>query len=117
MDARVADNSFDAKVSGEVGGVGERTAFGSGWWDVLWVQGAWSREKKVQGAGVVFLRANHLSPLNQRGAAGDWGERANQVLKLTKGKSCRQEKTKKKRGSYRGGSISVQVNSIKFDSE
>lgn len=53
----------------------------------------------------------------KRGAAGDWGERANQVLKFTKGKSFRHEKTKKKRGSYRGGSISVQVNSIKFDSE
>lgn len=53
----------------------------------------------------------------KRGAAGDWGERANEVLKFTKGKSFRHEKTKKKRGSYRGGSISVQVNSIKFDSE
>ncbi|XP_040590396.1 nucleolar and coiled-body phosphoprotein 1-like, partial [Mesocricetus auratus] len=53
----------------------------------------------------------------KRGAAGDWGERANQVLKFTKGKSFRHEKTKKKRGSYRGGSISVQVNSVKFDSE
>lgn len=53
----------------------------------------------------------------KRGAVGDWGERANQVLKFTKGKSFRHEKTKKKRGSYRGGSISVQVNSVKFDSE
>lgn len=62
------------------------------------------------------LCVNHIC-LYQRGAAGDWGERANQVLKFTKGKSFRHEKTKKKRGSYRGGSISVQVNSVKFDSE
>ena len=51
------------------------------------------------------------------GTAGDWGEHANQVLKFTKGKSFQYEKTKKKRGSSRGGSISIQVNSIKFDSE
>jgi len=31
------------------------------------------------------------------------------------GKSFRHEKTKKKRGSYRGGSINTGVNSIKFD--
>ena len=33
------------------------------------------------------------------------------------GKSFRHEKTKKKRGSYRGGIIDTQVYSIKFDSE
>ena len=33
------------------------------------------------------------------------------------GKSFRHEKTKKKRGSYRGGTIDTQVYSIKFDSE
>ena len=32
------------------------------------------------------------------------------------GKSFRHEKTKKKRGSYRGGIIDTQVYSIKFDS-
>lgn len=51
------------------------------------------------------------------GASGDWGEKANNVLKFTKGKSFRHEKTKKKRGSYRGGAISTSVNSIKFDSD
>lgn len=33
------------------------------------------------------------------------------------GKSFRHEKTKKKRGSYRGGQIDTTVNSIKFDSD
>ena len=44
-----------------------------------------------------------------------WGAKANQDLIVTKGKSFRHEKTKKKRGSYRGGQINVGVNSIKFD--
>lgn len=53
----------------------------------------------------------------KKGAAGDWGEKANNILKYTKGKSFRHEKTKKKRGSYRGGTISTQVNSVKFESD
>ncbi|NXD15100.1 NOLC1 protein, partial [Nothocercus nigrocapillus] len=53
----------------------------------------------------------------KKGAAGDWGEKANNILKFTKGKSFRHEKTKKKRGSYCGGTISTQVNSIKFESD
>ena len=48
------------------------------------------------------------------GSRGDWGEKANLDLKFTKGKSFRHEKTKKKRGSYRGGNINTTVNSIKF---
>jgi nucleolin len=51
----------------------------------------------------------------QMGARGSWGERANHDLKFTRGKNFRHEKTKKKRGSYRGGQISMEVNSIKFD--
>ncbi len=35
----------------------------------------------------------------------------------TRGKSFRQEKSKKKRGSYRGGKIDTNVCSIKFDSD
>uniref|UniRef100_A0A4W5QY83 Srp40 C-terminal domain-containing protein n=1 Tax=Hucho hucho TaxID=62062 RepID=A0A4W5QY83_9TELE len=53
----------------------------------------------------------------KRGSDGDWGQRANDVLRFTKGKSFRHEKTKKKRGSYCGGAISQSVNSIKFDSD
>lgn len=55
--------------------------------------------------------------ISQKGAAGDWGEKANNILKFTKGKSFRHEKTKKKRGSYCGGTISTQVNSVKFESD
>lgn len=49
------------------------------------------------------------------GARGDWGEKANLDLKHTRGKGFRHEKTKKKRGSYKGGAINTSVNSIKFD--
>lgn len=51
----------------------------------------------------------------KKGASGDWGEKASRDLIVTKGKSFRHEKTKKKRGSYRGGDINTSVNSIKFD--
>lgn len=51
------------------------------------------------------------------GSRGDWGEKANQDLKFVKGKSFRHEKTKKKRGCYRGGQISTGIHSIKFDSD
>lgn len=66
---------------------------------------------------VLVAHSSSLAICLQRGASGDWGEKANHDLKFTRGKSFRHEKTKKKRGSYRGGSIAMTVNSIKFDSE
>lgn len=39
------------------------------------------------------------------------------VVSVFSGKSFRHEKTKKKRGSYRGGQINTGINSIKFDSD
>lgn len=51
------------------------------------------------------------------GAEG-WGFKAQQVLGQVRGKDFRHEKTKKKRGSYRGGAIDVgAVCSYKFDSD
>ena len=51
------------------------------------------------------------------GAAG-WGARANDVLSKVRGKDFRHEKTKKKRGSYRGGAIELgAVHSTKLGSE
>ena len=38
---------------------------------------------------------------------GDYGERASADLIVTRGDGCRKEKNKKKRGSYRGGEITV----------
>jgi len=51
----------------------------------------------------------------KRGATGDWGEKAHKALSVTRGKGFRHEKNKKKKGHYTGGSISMAVNSIKFD--
>ena len=44
-----------------------------------------------------------------------WGGKASKVLLQTKGKGFRHEKTKKKRGTYKGGLIDdTEVNSFKF---
>lgn len=45
----------------------------------------------------------------------DYGERAHQDLIVTRGSGFRKEKNKKKRGSYRGGEITLENHSIKFD--
>lgn len=47
----------------------------------------------------------------------DYAERAHQDLSVTRGKGFTKEKNKKKRGSYRGGTIDVDGRKgIKFDS-
>ncbi|CAL8079017.1 unnamed protein product [Calicophoron daubneyi] len=43
-----------------------------------------------------------------------WGSRANQDFLFTSGKSFKHEKTKKKRGSYRGGPLTTEPCSFKF---
>eukprot|EP00850_Spirogloea_muscicola_P022951 SM000319S12279 [mRNA] locus=s319:64026:67517:- [translate_table: standard] len=48
------------------------------------------------------------------GADVGWGAKAQEVLGTVRGKNFRHEKTKKKRGSYRGGAIDLQSHSIKF---
>jgi len=53
--------------------------------------------------------------LLQSGSKGSWGEKANDSLKHTQGRSFRHEKTKKKRGSYRGGAIDTGVHSVTFN--
>ena len=47
-----------------------------------------------------------------------YGAKANEKLKYVRGKDFRHEKTKKKRGSYRGGTIDENaINSIDFESD
>nr|XP_039258927.1 nucleolar and coiled-body phosphoprotein 1-like [Styela clava] len=61
---------------------------------------------------------DHKFSDNSFGSKRDsWGEAAHNILKHTKGKSFRREKTKMKRGHYRGGSINMEVCSIQFDSD
>lgn len=63
----------------------------------------------------IFLIITFKSEFPQKNARGSFGEKANNDLKHTRGKQFKHEKTKKKRGSYRGGEIDMRVNSIKFD--
>ena len=47
-----------------------------------------------------------------------WGFKAQQVLGAVRGRDFRHEKTKKKRGSYKGGAIDPSATfSYKFDSD
>jgi hypothetical protein len=43
-----------------------------------------------------------------------YGAKASAVLMTVRGKDFRHEKTKKKRGSYRGGEITLASNSFKY---
>ncbi|KAF5201862.1 Nucleolar and coiled-body phosphoprotein [Thalictrum thalictroides] len=49
------------------------------------------------------------------GADIGYGAKAQEVLGQVRGRDFRHEKTKKKRGSYRGGQIDLQTHSIKFN--
>ncbi|CAN4103748.1 unnamed protein product [Withania somnifera] len=49
------------------------------------------------------------------GADIGYGAKAQEVLGQVKGRDFRHEKTKKKRGSYRGGQIDLQSRSVKFN--
>ncbi|XP_057805176.1 uncharacterized protein LOC131020416 isoform X2 [Salvia miltiorrhiza] len=49
------------------------------------------------------------------GAETGYGAKAQEVLGQVKGRGFRHEKTKKKRGSYRGGQIDLHSHSIKFN--
>jgi len=44
----------------------------------------------------------------------DYGQRAHEALIVTRGQGFRKEKNKKKRGSYRGGEITMESHSFKF---
>lgn len=48
---------------------------------------------------------------------GGYGFKASEKLSKVRGRDFRHEKTKKKRGNYRGGQISMASNSVKFDSD
>jgi hypothetical protein len=52
---------------------------------------------------------------NKAAPTNDYGAKAHQDLIVTRGAGFRKEKNKKKRGSYRGGEITMQVHSFKFD--
>ncbi|ORZ36807.1 SRP40, C-terminal domain-domain-containing protein, partial [Catenaria anguillulae PL171] len=73
------------------------------------------RFQRVNPAEVEF--ANEAVKDNSYRSHGSYGDRAHRDLVVTRGKSFRAEKTKKKRGSYRGGVIDTSANCIKLGSD
>ncbi len=61
--------------------------------------------------------SHYLSSTLDEKAFGDdgYGAKASNILMQVRGKDFRHEKTKKKRGSYRGGTITLASNSFKYD--
>ncbi|OAY46670.1 suppressor protein SRP40 isoform X2 [Manihot esculenta] len=49
------------------------------------------------------------------GAESGYGAKAQEILEQVRGRGFRHEKTKKKRGTYRGGQIDLQSHSVKFN--
>ena len=63
---------------------------------------------------VVSFEDGALTDNTYKGAAGTWGEVANEKLGRVRGKDFTKNKNKMKRGSYRGGSITLSSGSYKF---
>lgn len=70
---------------------------------------------KVNEVEFVDERLKDNSFWAKHGAEFGYGANAQQVLGQVKGRDFRHEKTKKKRGSYRGGQIDLDSHSIKFN--
>ena len=62
----------------------------------------------------INFEAWELTDNTYKGAAGTWGEKANEKLGRVRGKDFTKNKNKMKRGSYRGGSITLESGSYKF---
>merc|ERR1712130_896134 len=74
--------------------------------------------RRIQNYGEIEVKQKlNDNSFESKAGFDTWGAKASQDLIVTRGKSFRHEKTKKKRGSYKGGSINMGVASIKFDSD
>jgi hypothetical protein len=62
----------------------------------------------------ISFEGEELTDNTYKGAAGTWGELANDKLSRVRGKDFTKGKNKMKRGSYRGGSITMASGSYKF---
>ncbi|KAK4761869.1 hypothetical protein SAY87_029753 [Trapa incisa] len=73
--------------------------------------------QRIKADEVVFAdeRLKDNSYWAKGGAEIGYGAKAQEVLGQVRGKDFRHEKTKKKRGSYRGGQIDLQTHSVKFN--
>jgi hypothetical protein len=63
---------------------------------------------------VIDFEDHTLRDNTYKGAAGTWGEAANDKLSQVRGKDFTRNKNKMKRGAYRGGSITMASGSYKF---
>ncbi|CAI2165663.1 6320_t:CDS:2 [Funneliformis geosporum] len=75
-----------------------------------------TNNRRINPDEVEFLdeRLKDNSFMAKGGAVGSYGFKAHNDLIVTRGKDFRAQKTKKKRGSYRGGKIDLESHSIKF---
>ncbi|KAL9250499.1 Nucleolar and coiled-body phosphoprotein 1-like protein [Drosera capensis] len=73
--------------------------------------------QRVKSEEVEFIdeRLQDNSYWAKDGADSGYGAKAQEILGQVKGRDFRHEKTKKKRGSYRGGLIDLQSHSVKFN--
>ncbi|XP_065849944.1 uncharacterized protein [Euphorbia lathyris] len=73
--------------------------------------------QRVKVEEVVFSdeRLKNNSYWAKDGADSGYGAKAQEILEQVRGRDFRHEKTKKKRGSYRGGQIDLQSHSVKFN--
>lgn len=73
--------------------------------------------QRVKADDVVFTdeRLKDNSYWAKDGAENGYGAKAQEILGQVRGRDFRHEKTKKKRGSYRGGQIDLESHSIKFN--
>ncbi|KAG9294173.1 hypothetical protein G9A89_021532 [Geosiphon pyriformis] len=76
-------------------------------------------QRRIEPEKVEFYdeRLKNNSFLAKDGAIGSYGHKAHLDLVVTRGRDFRAQKTKKKRGSYRGGKIDMKSHSIKFNFE
>jgi len=71
--------------------------------------------KRVTEEDAALLKSEFADNSFQSKGGDLYGHKANEVLSKVKGDRFRHEKTKKKRGSYKGGPIDTNVNSVKYD--
>jgi len=73
------------------------------------------RKKSKRTPNTPFQRVQIDKIQNAKGRGTTWGAKANEVLSQVRGKGFRHEKTKKKRGTYRGGQLDLEPKSIRLD--
>ena len=78
-----------------------------------------SIRSRSQNLWIILVPSLHLSSSLDEATYGKegYGAKASDILIKVRGKDFRREKTKKKRGNYSGGRISMEVKSTRFDDD